>query len=277
MSRALSRRHSRVLSPATLCVLGATTGLLLGGLAGERVLARIAPQGVRLERLSVEGQQRVSTQELVSAAELRLGEPLAALRSGALRARLRGLPWVRDARVATLPSGRLLLAVDERQPLALALAATPQHPARPSWHYVDAEGTPFAPASRNAALPRLVASAATTGAPSPLLRQGVALLAALKTHGLPAAREVRLTGADAQALPALLLDLGGKAECRVILGGGDPDPGLARLARLLAEDLPQTRAATSIDLRFGEQLILRSDPPAGGPSRLLGGAVTAGR
>jgi len=277
MNRSVSRRRSRTPASAVILALGATTGLLLGGLGGERLLAQLAPQGLRLRRVSVEGQQHVSAADLVSAAGLRPGEPLAALSIAALRSRLRANPWVRDARVAALPTGHVLLAVDERQPRALALAADPHGPQGGVWYYVDEDGTPFAPAPSDAILPRLIAGATAAGEPSPLLQQGVELLSTLARHGLPVPREVRLAGANEEALPALIMAIGGDAACRVILGGGDPEPGLARLARLLAEDLPQTRAATSIDLRFGEQLILRSDPLRGNASRLPGGTVTARR
>ena len=50
----------------------------------------------------------------------------------------------------------------------------------------------------------------------------------------------------------------------MILGGGDLEAKLDRLSWVLKADLGETGAASSIDLRFGSQVILRDGPPPSG-------------
>jgi hypothetical protein len=48
----------------------------------------------------------------------------------------------------------------------------------------------------------------------------------------------------------------------VVLGAGPLAPKLDRLAALVAAARAETAGADAIDVRFGGQVILRSDPPA---------------
>jgi hypothetical protein len=72
---------------------------------------------------------------------------------------------------------------------------------------------------------------------------------------------VELGGAPPEALPALRL---GGAGPRVVLGAGAVDAKLERLARVRAADLPEVREASEIDLRFGDDVVLRGGPAPGG-------------
>jgi hypothetical protein len=74
-------------------------------------------------------------------------------------------------------------------------------------------------------------------------------------------REVWVGEGDDRALPALVLD-GPAGPQRVVLGAGPLAPKLDRLAALLAGARAETAGADAIDVRFGGQVILRSDPPA---------------
>jgi hypothetical protein len=73
--------------------------------------------------------------------------------------------------------------------------------------------------------------------------------------------QLALTDADPARAPALALAAGTAAPgARVLLGAGERDAKLARLARLLAAGLPELGTAAEIDLRFGADVILRPRP-----------------
>ena len=61
---------------------------------------------------------------------------------------------------------------------------------------------------------------------------------------------------------------------RIVLGGSDPAPKLARLVRLLASE-PDAAEAREIDLRFAEQVVLR--PVAPDPGSMGSGARAPGK
>ncbi len=244
-------RARRALVWLVACALGA----LAGALRGEELLARWLPERSSHVRFAVMGNRHASGAELVAAAGVAPATALRTLDLVAVRAALAGHPWVRSARVAALPPDQLILAVEEREPVALAQLAGVRR-------LVDRDGTPFAPATPDAQLPELRGA----GAPGPPLAEGVALLAALKAHGLRAPRALILGGAEPAALPALELAADAPAPgARVLLGRDDRDRKLARLAGLLRSGPPELGQTAEIDLRFGGDVILRPRPePAGG-------------
>ena len=103
------------------------------------------------------------------------------------------------------------------------------------------------------------------------LREGVDIVKALERHGLTEIREVRLGGHAPSELPALRVGIERDGGPEVLLGSGDLDPKLERLAALLAAPFDEVREASSIDLRFGDRMVLRSGPPEGS-----GAAASAG-
>ena len=90
----------------------------------------------------------------------------------------------------------------------------------------------------------------------PLLAQGVRLIVAAGAEGLPTPSAVLLGGRPPEELPALCWGTPGD-ERVAVLGGGELEARLSRLADLWAADLPEFRDAAEVDLRFGDQLILR--------------------
>lgn len=256
-------RRTRILA----LVAAACLGLGVGVVAGPGSLARLGAPRVTLQRVAVRGHAQLAPQEVVSAAGLRPGIPLDPPALRRARQRLRAHPWIVDARVVALPPSQLLVAIEERRPVARALLA-----AGPT--FVDASGVPFAAADAAAPGPLLVGvEEAERARPHPVLSQGLDLLAALEAHGLPPAHRVILGGAPPETLPAFELAPEGP---RILLGSGELDVKLARLARLRAARLPEVQRASEIDLRFGADVVLRSDPAPGGSgvARTRGGAAS---
>jgi cell division protein FtsQ len=239
-------------------LLGASLagGALAGALAGDALLARAFPERAAQVRLALVGNRHADALELAAAAGVGPGVPLATLDLAAVRAGVAAHPWVRSVRVAALPPDRLIVAVEEREAVAVAAIGGAR------W-LVDRDGIAFVHAPDGAALPALAGAAARDDA---RLADGVAWLAALAAHRLPAPAELVLADADPARAPAFSLPGAGVVPgARVLLGVGERDAKLARLARLLAAGLPETANAAEIDLRFGADVILRAVSPAAGP------------
>jgi cell division protein FtsQ len=238
-------------------------GVLVGALRGDALLASAFPERATRVRFAVIGNERTSAEELAAAAGVPPGTGLGALDLVAVEAAVGGHPWVRKVRVAALPPDRLILAVEEREPVAVARLAN-------GTLLVDRDGTAFAPASEGTDLPELRGAGAPGGAP---LAEGVALLAALQAEGLAAPRALILGGEDG-AVPALELGSDAAApSARVLLGRDDHAEKLARLAELLRADPPELSSAAEIDLRFGEDVVLRPRPPPD----VVGSSAKSGR
>jgi hypothetical protein len=250
-----TRGHVRRLRAALLGT-SLAGGALAGALAGDALLARAFPERAAQVRLAVAGNRHAGALELAAAAGVGPGVRLAELDLEAVRAGVAAHPWVRSVRVAALPPDRLIVAVEEREAVAVAEVGGAH------W-LVDRDGAAFVQASAGAALPALSGATARDDA---RLADGVAWLAALGAHRLPAPAELALADADPARAPAFSLPEASAAPgARVLLGAGERDAKLARLARLLAARLPELANAAEIDLRFGADVILRAVSNAASP------------
>jgi hypothetical protein len=265
--RALVRR----LAPAVALLaagLGAAAAapLLRAGAAAH-------PELFAVRELAVVGNAQLDAAEVVRAAGLGADPADDAIAVEELNARLARHPWIAGVRAARVSPDTVVVRIVERVPAAVWVRGAGEA------FLVDAEGTAFAAADAPD-LPRLRLTAADATAcpaeggcaPDPRLAAGVALARAVERAGF-ARPEIELDGpavgaADARALP--VLRLAGVAP-RVLLGDGDLGLQLERLTRVLA-DVPASRAAAEIDLRFAGQVVLR--PPA--PERGTGHEAPAG-
>lgn len=209
-------------------------------------------RGGALEALGVEGLDSVSPAEIAAVAGLVPGAPLAEIDLQALATRVAELPRIASARATTLPSGRVLLAVVEREPAAVLVGEAPLA--------VDATGVPFAPVAAEDLpdLPRLTSPRAhALGEADAELAEAVRLARSLPGHGLPAPSEVAVSAAgDADGFSLLLPGL----RPRVVLGRDAPEARLADLARLLEAAAPELAQAERVDLRFRDQAVLDVSP-----------------
>ena len=233
------------------------------------MLARLRPEVLAVESVAVVGAKRASAEELARALGLAAGTPVLSVDAPELRRRVETHPWVASARVTLLRPGRVLIAVEEREPIAIAVLGNP-----PTRFWLDADGVPFLPvggADAGGRIAVLGPENARPGERDPRFAEGAALAGALARHGIRGVREVQVARSDPAALPALLLESG----VRVSLGAGDHDAKLARLAALLAARLPEVAAAREIDLRFGDRMVLRGGPPSLGEAGAAGASGSA--
>jgi len=223
-----------LLGPSLASVAAGSVDLVRGGL-------------LRLERATVVGARRVPAATLVRAAGVARGTPLLDVDPQAVAGRLEALPGVRVARVWRLPTGRLVIGVRERVPRARVAATA-------AWQVVDDAGIAFpaADAAELASLPEVRTRAAVRpGEPDPELAGAVALLREAEARGL---RVASVSGAGDPA--GLALRLPG-VPARFVLGEGPWEAPLARLVELLGRRPELALRASSVDLRFAGQAVLR--------------------
>lgn len=279
---ATERRRALVARLAPLAALGACA---LGSLASAPLLrAGLAahPELFAVRQLAVAGAAQLDAGEVARAAGLAAGEAVA---TEELSARLARHPWIAGVRAARVSPDTLVVRIVERVPAAIwvrpagAPAAADAVPPEEAF-LVDAAGTPFAAAGDDD-LPRLHLAAPDVRPcseeegcePDPRLAAGVALARAVERAGF-ARPEIELSGPDPRALPVLRL---AGVTPRVLLGDGDLAAQLARLTQVLA-DVPASRGAGEIDLRFAGQVVLRpSLPEPTGPEGAALGVVREGR
>ena len=207
---------------------------------------------LRVDRVAVAGNARVAASELVATAGLRGGLPLSAFDPERVRLALAAHPWIREARVTTLPTGRIILAVTEREPVGFAVIADERV-------LIDGDGVAFAEAADPVDVPEFLGvPEVTRGVGHPRFAQAIRLLQAADREGLPTPAEVRLGGRDENELPAVSWNRAEDGALTAVLGAEDPAVGFHRLAQVWMAGLPEFRSAFEVDLRFGEQLILRA-------------------
>jgi hypothetical protein len=228
--------------------------------------------------VAVQGSTRLGSEEVARSVGISRNHPIEDLAPEQIEAQLELHPWVRGARVAILPTGTVLVEIDERQPQAVLL-----RPGETAL-FVDAEGLAFAEVGEPdralaLSLPSLSLAAdagaiEADGDPLPLAF-ALALLDHIAGLDLPGLshrdlphRGLQLTlpprGASPDARRGWVLRCAGERE--VILGGGEAlelSERLDRLEQLLAAGLGEIERTTEIDLRFAGQAVLRTKGTSG--------------
>ena len=223
-------------------------GALLGSCAGE-LWVRVG--GGRVESIAVRGAHRLSPREVAAATGIPRGAKLADVDTGAVAESLAHNAWIESAKAKRLPSGRVLVTVVEREPVA-QLAVGPRRFA------IDAQGAAFAELrdGEESALPRVLAEKTPErGAPDPLRVEAARLATRLPELGLAAPEEVKIAAPDDPL--GVTLRLPG-LEPVVVLGRESLDSRLRDLAKLLELRRDEASRAAEIDLRFADQAVLRS-------------------
>jgi cell division septal protein FtsQ len=257
-----------------LLAISVAAGVVLGPARATVARAWLSGDAPRLEAIHVSGLERLSGAEVAAATGLAPGTAASEVDPRAVVEQLQSHAWVAAARAVRVSGGILLVEVRERVPRAVAPAGPDAVP-----FFVDATGTPFAPAdaASSDALPRLVpANPVAPGEPDAGLAAAVALARRLPDFGLAVPARVRIAAPDDPE--GFILDLAGLS-ARVVLGREDLDDRLAGLARLLAAGLSDVVEATSVDLRFEDQAVLQERPGPKGPAQVAaerGGATPSG-
>lgn len=264
------RRRRRMLrlarrGGAWLCV-----GLLvvaLGGALASGGLWLLTATRFAVERVEVAGQSQLSVDQVVAASGLSPGQNLFGLDALRAVAGVEALPMVRRAELVRAFPNRVTLLVEERQPFVLVHAGGLHSPAEAlhwpagGFHWVDEQGVPLGPETRAVALDAPLVSAAAADdvaaagrTPSERVAAGVALIRTLMRAQSSLLREI--SEVDVSRPEGLVLYMLDGVEVR--LGREDWDDRLGRLGGVLAQLRASGQRATSIDLRFRDQVVLRT-------------------
>ncbi|MGE0613089.1 MAG: cell division protein FtsQ/DivIB [Hyphomicrobiales bacterium] len=238
-------RHAWRAGTALFLIGAAGYGLAVGGYF-ERSLSFMANEttgaiiraGFRIDKLTIEGIERTTEQEIAAALKVGIGAPALTYDTGAAQLRLEQLPWVRRAQVMRLLPSRLHVVIEERAPFAVW-----QH--NGELYLVDEEGLGIAPlASPRPDLPFIVGD----GAP-----KTVKPLFATLTSWPEFARRVRASVRVADRRWNLQLDNG--IEIRLPETG--VERALAKLSELDKEQSILSGSIVSVDLRIPGQVTVR--------------------
>jgi len=246
---AAPRRATFAAAAAISLAAGAACGVLLatepGWLGGE----------VPLHAISVGGASHLAAAEVAVATGLPRSVALSGVEPASVAQRLEDHAWIAEAHALRLPTGTLLVGVEETVPVAVLEAGSPARS-----FLVDADGVPFAAADEHPdeALPRVATAAAVAQLePNEDVARAVRLARDLPRFGL--AQPVLVSIGEEGDHSGFTLQLAG-LRARVVLGREDLETKLRELARLLAADVPEVGSATELDLRFADQAVLRNEP-----------------
>lgn len=241
-------RKPLLLALVLLVALGA-----LGGV-GWRWLS-----GVTVSEVAVAGAEHAVPDSLVALAGVAVGDTLVHVDPVIAADRVRRHPWVETANVRRLPTGTVLITVDERTPVALALER-----GRPS-HYLDRHGYGMPRVEGAAYDVPVLRGLGDAYHPVTPVQDSLALgvLDALarvdpETNGLVSDVELRGGEAWVYTVPA-----GARGSIPVRLGSDDVAAKLRRLKAFWTQAVlpqPATRFQ-QIDLRFASQVITRETAP----------------
>jgi cell division septal protein FtsQ len=261
-------------------IVGATTAvsLLVGAIFGSPLVAEarfwIAGEPVRLETISVHGAQRLSLVSIAESTGLTPGTAFDSIDSRVIERSLAEHPWIAEARTVRLPTGQLLIEIDERVARAVVVTENGE-----TGSAVDAAGIPFAPAEEQdlSTLPKLrTNSKIESHVADERLARAIALAYQLPEFDLPLPTELSISAhSDSEGFT---LRLPGFSP-RIVVGWEDFETRLAKLARLLEENLEEVGNAQSLDLRFADQAVLRgtSSPKGATKAAAARGRVASSR
>ena len=228
--------------------VAALSGPLASGAASVLKTSRFA-----IERVEVAGQSRLSADEVVKASGLVPGQSLWSLDARRAVAGVEALPLVRRAEVVRAFPNRVTLFVEERQPFTLVNAG--------GLHWVDEQGVPLGPETRAVSLDAPVISGAGADdvvaagrMPSERVASGVALLRTLMRAQSSLLSEISEVDVSRPEGPVLYMLDG----VEVRIGSEDWEGRLGRLGGVLAQLRASGQTVTSIDLRFRDQVVLKT-------------------
>jgi cell division protein FtsQ len=247
LARRLTRRMRWVTTRAL--PIGATLVVLLA--VGVAALWLLTSPRFAVTEVAVAGASRLTPEEVVAASGIAPGTNLFRLDRDAVVARLEALPLVRRADLVRRFPNRVTLAVEERRPFTLAHAGR--------LHWIDEQGVslghePRAVAPKAPVITGLGPADLAGGPPSPRVAAGISLLRVLlrsETALLQQISEIDVSRPDGPVLYTV-------EGVEVRLGAEDWEARLGRLQGVLAQMRAGTEAASAIDLRFRDQVVLKT-------------------
>jgi cell division protein FtsQ len=246
----VARRARRI--AGGLVLLASGVAVLAGAALGAGWVLR-SPR-FAVASVEVTGQSRMTRREIVAAAGIRPGVNLLAFDTRDVVARLEALPLVRRAEVIRSFPDRVIVVVEERRPFALVHAG--------GLHWIDDEGVDLGLESRAVALgaPVLIGlgpddlGGGRHGSASDRAALGISLLRLLlraQSSLLGQISEIDVSRAEGPVLYTV-------DGVEVRLGKADWEARLGRLQGVLAQLGASGETVTSIDLRFRDQVVLKT-------------------
>ncbi|HEV3347181.1 MAG TPA: FtsQ-type POTRA domain-containing protein [Methylomirabilota bacterium] len=223
--------------------------LAAGGAAGLWLLT--SPRFTVTE-VAVTGASRLRPEDVVAASGIGPGTNLFRLDRATVVARLEALPLIRRADMVRRFPNQVTLAVEERRPFTLAHAGR--------LHWIDEQGVNLGPETR-AVAPRAPVitglgptDLAADGGPSPRVAAGISLLRVLLRSETTLLQQISEIDVSRPEGPVLYTVDG----IEVRLGADDWEGRLARLQGVLAQVRSGGEAVGAIDLRFRDQVVLKT-------------------
>jgi cell division protein FtsQ len=225
-----------------------------GRWAEHKLVDATGAMGLRVADVIVEGRNRIDAERLKETIAVEPGDPLLGVDLDDLRARLTGIAWVKDVRVRRAWPDRLIVSLDERQPVALWRDA-PGGPA-----VIDADGVVVARSD----LARFGTLLAVEGPDA--AQEAGALIALLKAQPDIAVRVQKAVRVSERRWDLVL------AEGTVLrLPENDPGYALARVAKAQGQEKILDQGLKAIDLRQSDRIILEGKPGMNRDFLLKGG------
>ncbi len=249
LRRRVARRARRVAGRAGLMALGVgvvgALALFAGWLAASPRFA--------VASVEISGQSRLSREAIEAAAGIAPGMNIFTVNPQDVVARLEALPLVRHAAVIRNLPNRVAIVVEERRPFTLVHAG--------NLHWIDAQGIDLGAEPRPVALGAPVISGLAAddlggGRPEAAERtaSGLALLRLLQRSAsglLQSISEIDMSRAEGPVLYTI-------DGVEVRLGKEEWEARLGRLVGVLAQLQASGDAVASIDLRFRDQVVLKT-------------------
>jgi len=153
-----------ILAALVLILATGGRGARMAHVATADIAQRLAAAGFRLDAVRVKGASPLATGDILKAAGLYKGQPLADMDLDVIRQRIESVGWVHDVRVVRLLPDTLLIQVVERRQLAIWQSGGQRQ-------VIDVRGAPIPEAdpARFASLPLVVGAGAEKAAAAILL------------------------------------------------------------------------------------------------------------
>jgi cell division protein FtsQ len=233
-----------------IALVAGSTGARLAGTIETGMVGFSSNAGFTVQNVYAEGRHMVPVQALLSALEVRRGEPIIAFDAAAARGRLEAIEWVQTATVERRLPDTIMVRLIERQPLAIWQSAG-------KLALIDRNGVVFGSAdvARFAHLPLVVGEGAQKEAPQ--------LFDALAAEPALFKRVVAAIWVGGRRWN-IRFDSG----LEVRLPEGAIDTAWARLNELVASRGLLERPVAAVDLRQSDRTVirLRVEPSAPAPS-----------
>jgi cell division protein FtsQ len=249
LARRVTRRARWV--AARLVPIG--LGLAVLAAAGAGTAWLLTSPRFAITEVAVVGASRLTPEEIVAASGIGPGTNLFRLDRGAVVARLDGLPLVRRADLVRRFPNRVTLAVEERRPFTLAHAGR--------LHWIDEQGVSLGAETRAVVPEAPVITglgpadlAAGAGAPTARVAVGISLLRMLLRSETALLRQISEIDVSRPDGPVLYTVEG----VEVRLGAEDWEARLGRLQGVLAQVRAGGEPVNAIDLRFRDQVVLKT-------------------